>query len=68
MKSWVGHCFLMNSIMLNHNWLGPIVRIAPDEVSVADPHSVQLIYGIKSGFTKVAILFVGEMCISIVRD
>ena len=34
-------------------WLvGPIVRIAPDEVSVSDPQAVHLIYGVKSSFRK----------------
>ncbi|KAL4876901.1 cytochrome P450 [Aspergillus karnatakaensis] len=35
-----------------HEKYGPLVRIAPDEVSVADPTSVKAIYRIKSGFTK----------------
>ncbi|KAL2864115.1 cytochrome P450 [Aspergillus lucknowensis] len=35
-----------------HEIYGPLVRIAPDEVSVSDPAAVKIIYGIKSGFTK----------------
>ncbi|OAP61609.1 hypothetical protein AYL99_03812 [Fonsecaea erecta] len=35
-----------------HQQYGPLVRIAPDEVSVADPQAIKTIYGIKSGFTK----------------
>ncbi|KAL5337427.1 hypothetical protein BJX70DRAFT_399729 [Aspergillus crustosus] len=33
-------------------WLGPLVRIAPDEVSVADPSAVKTIYGAQNGFEK----------------
>lgn len=33
-------------------WLGPIVRIAPDTVDVADVESVQRIYRIQGGFPK----------------
>jgi hypothetical protein len=32
---------------------GPIVRIAPNEYSIDDPESVQLIYGSRGRFTKV---------------
>ncbi|KAK4185186.1 putative cytochrome P450 pisatin demethylase-like protein [Podospora australis] len=35
-----------------HDKYGPIIRIAPDEVSIADPSAVQTIYGAHSGFTK----------------
>ncbi|KAM3417726.1 hypothetical protein BST61_g5959 [Cercospora zeina] len=35
-----------------HRKYGRLVRIAPNEVSVNDPEAVQLIYGIKSKFTK----------------
>ena len=35
-----------------HRRYGPLVRIAPNEISVADPEAVKVIYGIKSGFTK----------------
>ncbi|KAL4790363.1 cytochrome P450 [Aspergillus venezuelensis] len=35
-----------------HEKHGPLVRIAPDEVSVADPAAVKVIYGAKSGFSK----------------
>lgn len=29
------------------------MRIAPDEVSIADPAAIKTIYGVNSGFTKV---------------
>ena len=35
-----------------HKRYGPLVRIAPNEISVADPEAVKTIYKIKSGFTK----------------
>ncbi|CAK7216664.1 hypothetical protein SCUCBS95973_002883 [Sporothrix curviconia] len=35
-----------------HAQLGPIVRIAPNEVAIADPEAIKTIYGINSGFTK----------------
>ncbi|KAL4925300.1 cytochrome P450 [Aspergillus undulatus] len=35
-----------------HEKHGPLVRIGPNEVSVADPSSIRVIYGSKSGFTK----------------
>ena len=35
-----------------HKKYGPLVRIAPNEVSVADPSAIKVIYSIKSGFTK----------------
>jgi hypothetical protein len=35
-----------------HRKLGPLVRIAHDEVSVSDPDAVKIIYNVKSGFTK----------------
>jgi hypothetical protein len=38
------------------NAKGPLVRIAPNEVSVSDPAAVKIIYNIKSGFTKVRCL------------
>ena len=36
--------------MLN---IGPIVRIAPKEVLIADPEALKVIYALRSGFTKV---------------
>ena len=33
--------------------VGPIVRIAPNELAIADPESIKTIYSVKSGFTKV---------------
>lgn len=35
-----------------HKKYGPLVRIAPNEVSVADPEAIKIIYSVKSGFTK----------------
>lgn len=35
-----------------HRRYGPLVRIAPNEISVADPEAVKIIYSIKTGFTK----------------
>ena len=31
---------------------GPMVRLAPNELSCSDPEAIKIIYGIKSGFTK----------------
>jgi hypothetical protein len=36
-----------------HEKYGPIVRVGPNEVSVADPTMIPRIYGIGSKFTKV---------------
>lgn len=33
---------------------GPVIRIAPNEVAIADPQAIKTIYSINSGFTKVA--------------
>ncbi|OAQ60423.1 cytochrome P450 oxidoreductase [Pochonia chlamydosporia 170] len=35
-----------------HDKYGPIVRIAPNEVSVSDPAALKLIYAVNAGFTK----------------
>ena len=35
-----------------HKRYGPLVRIAPNEVSVAEASAVKTIYNVKSGFTK----------------
>ncbi|RYO45162.1 hypothetical protein AA0116_g13383, partial [Alternaria tenuissima] len=35
-----------------HRIYGPIVRIAPDEVAIADPEAIRTIYGAQSGFAK----------------
>jgi hypothetical protein len=35
------------------NTTGPIVRIAPNEVAIADPNALKTIYAAHSGFTKV---------------
>lgn len=36
-----------------HRKYGTIVRIAPDEVSIADPEAIKIIYGHNAGFVKV---------------
>jgi len=33
--------------------VGPIVRIAPNEVAIADPEAIKTIYAAHTGFTKV---------------
>jgi hypothetical protein len=55
-RTWIGMAVaggraehLQRSLHKHH---GPLVRIAHDEVSVADPSAVKVIYNIKSGFTK----------------
>lgn len=35
-----------------HRRFGPVVRIAPNHVSIVDPDAVNLIYGHGNGFTK----------------
>lgn len=35
-----------------HKKYGPIVRIAPNEVAIADPNAVKVIYSTGGGFTK----------------
>ncbi|CAN9187219.1 unnamed protein product [Alternaria alternata] len=35
-----------------HARYGPIVRIAPNEVAIADPTAIKTIYSVSSGFTK----------------
>jgi benzoate 4-monooxygenase len=35
-----------------HKRLGPVVRIQPNHVSIADPDAIQIIYGHGNGFTK----------------
>lgn len=39
-----------------HQKYGPILRIGPNEVSVADPNMIPIIYGVGSKFTKVSTL------------
>jgi hypothetical protein len=36
---------------------GPIIRIAPNEVAIADPTAIKTIYSISSGFTKVCSVY-----------
>lgn len=38
-----------------HEDYGPIVRIGPNHVSVADPASMQIIYGVKNVWQKVCV-------------
>jgi len=33
--------------------VGPIIRIAPNELAIGDPESIKTIYSVKTGFTKV---------------
>ena len=40
-----------------HQEYGPLVRLAPNVVSVADPDAIRIIYGLNSGFTKVTFRF-----------
>lgn len=37
-----------------HQQYGPLVRIGPRHVSVADPAAIPIIYGLNKGFTKVS--------------
>lgn len=37
-----------------HQQYGPLVRIGPKHVSVGDPKAINIIYGLKRGFTKTA--------------
>lgn len=37
-----------------HQQHGPLVRIGPRHVSVADPAAIPVIYGLNKGFTKVS--------------
>jgi hypothetical protein len=41
--------------MLRDELVGPIIRIAPNEVAISDPASIKEIYSINSGFTKVTV-------------
>jgi Cytochrome P450 len=45
-----------------HRKYGPLVRIGPNHVSVADPNEISNIYGLKTGFTKTG--FYPIQCIS----
>lgn len=51
-KVWDGRMHLLNIKL--HQQHGPIVRIAPNEYSIDDPESVQLIYGARGAFPKVS--------------
>lgn len=44
---------LHKDVTAAHRKYGTIVRIAPDEVSIADPEAIKIIYGHNAGFTKV---------------
>ncbi|KAJ9611683.1 hypothetical protein H2200_004867 [Cladophialophora chaetospira] len=47
---WKGHAH-MTAINI-HNKYGPVVRIGPNHVSIADPSMIPIIYGTKENFTK----------------
>jgi hypothetical protein len=38
-----------------HRKYGPLVRIGPNHISVGDPASIPIIYGLNQGFTKVQL-------------
>lgn len=57
---WKGHSHL-TAIQL-HRTYGPLVRIAPNHVSVADPAYIPVFYNIKENYTKSA--FYPIQCIS----
>jgi hypothetical protein len=42
-----------NTAIKLHRKYGSLVRIGPNHVSVGDPAAIPIIYGLKSGFTKV---------------
>ncbi|OAL29839.1 hypothetical protein AYO20_09032 [Fonsecaea nubica] len=44
-----------------HRRYGPLVRIAPNVVSVSDPDALRVIYGLNSGFTKTDFYPIQEM-------
>lgn len=44
--------FLLRASLAYFWCAGPIVRIAPDEVSISDPAALKLIYAVNAGFTK----------------
>jgi hypothetical protein len=39
---------------------GPLVRIAPNEVSVSDPAAMKAIYAVNAGYTKVKFVCGGS--------
>jgi hypothetical protein len=40
------------NIRILHKKYGPVVRIAPNEVAIADPEAIKVIYSTSTGFTK----------------
>ncbi|KAH0842250.1 Pisatin demethylase [Fonsecaea pedrosoi] len=44
-----------------HRQYGPLVRIAPNVISVSDPDALRVIYGLNSGFTKTDFYPIQEM-------
>lgn len=42
-------------IKLHHEYGTKLLRIAPNVVSIGDPEAVKMVYGHKSGFTKVRV-------------
>lgn len=45
-----------NTAIRLHRKHGPLVRIGPKHISVGDPKAIPVIYGLKSGFTKVGLM------------
>ncbi|KAL4819371.1 cytochrome P450 [Aspergillus spinulosporus] len=37
---------------LKYDWIGPVVRIGPDELITSDPAAVKTLYGVKAGTVK----------------
>jgi hypothetical protein len=47
-------CLLLDAyILANSLSTGPLVRIAPNEVSVSDPAAMKAIHAVNAGYTKV---------------
>jgi hypothetical protein len=45
---------LHRDLLTGHQKYGRVFRIAPNEVSIADPESIKVIYALNSGFNKVS--------------
>lgn len=50
---------LHRDILNGHEKYGGIVRVAPNEVSIADPEEIKMIYVLNAGFNKVRIFCQG---------
>jgi hypothetical protein len=48
---------LHRDILNGHQKYGRIFRVAPNEVSIADPEAIKVIYALNAGFNKVRDLF-----------